>query len=60
MRGFTIFHSFLSLSLSLSREGEVRKLNSLSLILCPLEKCDAFAGAAKDNCVTAAKSQYGK
>lgn len=24
------------------------------------EKCDAFAGAAKDNCVTAAKSQYGK
>jgi hypothetical protein len=25
-----------------------------------LEKCDAFAGAAKDNCVTAAKSQYGK
>jgi hypothetical protein len=24
-----------------------------------LEKCDAFAGAAKDNCVSAAKSQYG-
>jgi hypothetical protein len=25
-----------------------------------LEKCDAFAGAAKDNCVSSAKSQYGK
>ena len=25
-----------------------------------LEKCDAFAGAVKDNCVSAAKSQYGK
>lgn len=25
-----------------------------------LEKCDAFAGAAKDQCVAAAKSQYGK
>lgn len=25
-----------------------------------LEKCDAFAGAAKDSCVTAARSQYGK
>ncbi|MES2322771.1 MAG: hypothetical protein V4633_10960 [Pseudomonadota bacterium] len=25
-----------------------------------LEKCDAFAGTAKDSCVTAAKSQYGK
>jgi hypothetical protein len=25
-----------------------------------LEKCDAFAGAAKDSCVLAAKSQYGK
>lgn len=25
-----------------------------------LEKCDAFAGAAKDSCVTAAKNQYGK
>ncbi len=25
-----------------------------------LEKCDAFAGAAKDTCVAAAKSQYGK
>lgn len=25
-----------------------------------LEKCDAFAGAAKDNCVSTAKSQYGK
>ena len=25
-----------------------------------LEKCDAFAGAAKDSCVAAAKSQYGK
>jgi hypothetical protein len=24
------------------------------------EKCDAFAGAAKDSCVTTAKSQYGK
>lgn len=24
------------------------------------EKCDAFAGAAKDSCVSAAKSQYGK
>ncbi|MDQ1830553.1 hypothetical protein [Massilia scottii] len=24
------------------------------------EKCDAFAGAAKDTCVSAAKSQYGK
>ena len=25
-----------------------------------LEKCDAFAGAIKDNCVATAKSQYGK
>lgn len=25
-----------------------------------LEKCDAFAGAVKDTCVAAAKSQYGK
>lgn len=25
-----------------------------------LEKCDAFAGAVKDDCVSAAKSQYGK
>jgi hypothetical protein len=25
-----------------------------------LEKCDAFAGAAKDSCVSAAKAQYGK
>jgi hypothetical protein len=25
-----------------------------------LEKCDAFAGAAKDQCVSAAKTQYGK
>lgn len=25
-----------------------------------MEKCDAFAGAAKDACVAAAKSQYGK
>ena len=25
-----------------------------------MEKCDAFAGAAKDSCVAAAKSQYGK
>lgn len=25
-----------------------------------LEKCDAFAGAVKESCVTAAKSQYGK
>lgn len=25
-----------------------------------LEKCDAFAGAVKDSCVSAAKSQYGK
>lgn len=25
-----------------------------------IEKCDALAGAAKDTCVTAAKSQYGK
>ena len=25
-----------------------------------LEKCDAFAGAVKDTCVSAAKSQYGK
>lgn len=25
-----------------------------------LEKCDAFAGAAKDNCVSTAKLQYGK
>jgi len=25
-----------------------------------LQKCDAFAGAAKDGCVSAAKSQYGK
>ncbi len=25
-----------------------------------LEKCDAFAGAAKDSCVANAKSQYGK
>jgi len=25
-----------------------------------LEKCDAFAGAAKDSCVSAAKTQYGK
>ena len=25
-----------------------------------LEKCDAFAGAAKDGCVTTAKNQYGK
>lgn len=25
-----------------------------------LEKCDAFAGAVKDNCVSAAKTQYGK
>lgn len=25
-----------------------------------LEKCDAFAGAVKDNCVAAAKTQYGK
>jgi hypothetical protein len=25
-----------------------------------LEKCDAFAGAVKDNCVSTAKSQYGK
>ncbi|RJG20479.1 hypothetical protein [Massilia cavernae] len=25
-----------------------------------LEKCDAFAGAAKDNCVAAARTQYGK
>jgi hypothetical protein len=24
------------------------------------EKCDAFAGAAKDNCVSAAKTQFGK
>jgi hypothetical protein len=24
------------------------------------EKCDAFAGAAKDSCVSAAKAQYGK
>ena len=24
------------------------------------EKCDAFAGAAKDSCISAAKSQYGK
>ena len=25
-----------------------------------MEKCDAFAGAAKDGCVSAAKAQYGK
>lgn len=25
-----------------------------------LEKCDAFAGAAKDNCVASARTQYGK
>ncbi|MES2319433.1 MAG: hypothetical protein V4631_18285 [Pseudomonadota bacterium] len=25
-----------------------------------IEKCDAFAGAAKDSCVATAKSQYGK
>jgi hypothetical protein len=25
-----------------------------------LEKCDAYAGAVKDNCVSAAKTQYGK
>jgi hypothetical protein len=25
-----------------------------------LEKCDAFAGAAKDQCVDAAKTAYGK
>jgi hypothetical protein len=25
-----------------------------------LEKCDAYAGAVKDSCVSAAKSQYGK
>ena len=25
-----------------------------------MQKCDAFAGAAKDGCVAAAKSQYGK
>ena len=25
-----------------------------------LEKCDAYAGAAKDNCVAAAKSEYGE
>ncbi len=25
-----------------------------------IEKCDAFAGAVKDNCVATAKSQYGK
>jgi hypothetical protein len=25
-----------------------------------MEKCDAFAGAAKDSCVSAAKSQFGK
>ena len=25
-----------------------------------IEKCDAFAGTAKDNCVSTAKSQYGK
>lgn len=25
-----------------------------------IEKCDAFAGAAKDGCVTSAKAQYGK
>jgi hypothetical protein len=25
-----------------------------------LEKCDAFAGAAKDSCVSSAKSQFGK
>lgn len=25
-----------------------------------LEKCDAYAGAAKDSCVSTAKSQYGK
>jgi hypothetical protein len=25
-----------------------------------MEKCDAFAGAVKDNCVSSAKSQYGK
>ncbi|WP_229414469.1 hypothetical protein [Zemynaea arenosa] len=25
-----------------------------------LEKCDAFAGAVKDNCVSTAKAQYGK
>jgi hypothetical protein len=25
-----------------------------------LEKCDAFAGAVKDNCVSAAKTQFGK
>jgi len=25
-----------------------------------LEKCDAFAGAVKDSCVSAAKTQYGK
>lgn len=25
-----------------------------------LEKCDAYAGAAKDGCVTAARTQYGK
>jgi hypothetical protein len=45
---------------TIEARAEAREDKLTAAYRVALEKCDAFAGAAKDQCVGAAKSTYGK
>lgn len=45
---------------SIEARAEAREDKLKAAYRVAMEKCDAFAGAAKDQCVTAAKTAYGK
>lgn len=47
-------------SKSIEARSEARDEKRTAQYKVALEKCDAFAGAAKDTCVSAAKSAYGE
>ena len=47
-------------SKSIEARADARADKQTAAYKVALEKCDAFAGAVKDNCVSAAKIQFGK
>lgn len=45
---------------TLEARADAREEKRTALYKVALEKCDAYAGAARDNCVSAAKTEYGE
>jgi hypothetical protein len=45
---------------TIEARNEAREDKQAAAYRVAMEKCDAFAGAAKDQCVSAAKTEYGK